>query len=127
MQQAEKLMNKGELAGLSLGDTFKLLPEQSGQEQSSIIAPFSLLLGTDYEDILEVSVEYLVNSYKTYGKFNPILSMARTYYPKHLTQSYVEALASPYRDKVVLNSRIKKVVRNNERVTLKMEDGRESQ
>jgi len=126
MQQAEKLKDKGKLNGLSLRDTFKLLPELSGQEQASIIATFTLALGTDYEDILEVSVEYLVDFYKAYGRFNPISFMARTYYPRHLTQSYVEALASPYRDRVVLNSKIRKVVRNDERVELKMEDGKEA-
>ncbi len=126
LRKAEKLMDQGKLNGLSFEEAFKRLPGLTGMAPSLPIIILYGLTGMAYEDILKSPAELFFNIYKAYGRFNPALGMYRTYFPKGLTRSYVEALAFPYRDKVVLNSKIRSVARNNGKVTLKMEDGKET-
>ncbi len=126
LRKGEKLMDEGKLNGLSYEEIFKRLPKLTGMAPFLPVIILYGLTGMDYEDILKAPAELFFNIYKAYGRFNPALGMFKTYFPKSLTRSYVEALASPYRGKVMLNSKIRSVARNNGNVTLKMEDGRET-
>ncbi len=126
LRKGEKLMDEGELNGLSYEEAFRRLPVLTGMAHSLPMLILHSLTGMDYEEILKAPAELFFDIFKAYGRFDPVLGMFRTYFPENLTRSYVEALASPYRDKVFLNSKIRSVARNNGTVTLKMEDGTET-
>ncbi len=125
MRKAEKMMDHGKLNGLTYKEAFKGLPELTGIADTLKSAIFWGLTGMSYDDILNGPAELFFNIFKARGRFNPVVGMFRNYYPKQFTQSYVDALAAPYRSKIFLNSKIKSVARDNGKVTLKMEDGKE--
>jgi predicted NAD/FAD-binding protein len=63
---------------------------------------------------------------KAMGRFESVNQMLNLRFPKEFTKSYVDALSSGFSDKVVLNSQIKSIARDDSGVTLRMENGDES-
>ncbi len=127
MNQAMALLDEGKLAGLSVEDTIKMLPTKvEGFAAIIMLAPLCLLSSMYYEEVMKGPAEFFIKKLKVFGGFSPTNQTLGLHFPKELTRSYVEALASHYRDKVVLNSRIAYVSRNEDKVILKMEDGQEA-
>ncbi len=104
LRKGEKLMDEGKLNGISFKEAFKSLPVVTEMAQSLPAIILYAVTGMDYEDLLKTPAELFFNIFKSYERFNPVLEMFKTYFPKNLTRSYVDALASPYRDRVFLNS-----------------------
>ncbi|MBU0996007.1 MAG: FAD-dependent oxidoreductase [Proteobacteria bacterium] len=123
--KAVRLLEKGRLKDLTVEDMFSLLPELTRFEKLAMMAPFCLLSSMQYKEVSKGPSEYFAGKMKAHGKFNPVITMLGNYFPKHFTQSYVDALIYDCREKVVLNSNIKAVKRNEAAVFLQMKDGKE--
>ncbi len=126
MFELGKLMEEGKLNGLTIKEAFSLIPKLNGITEILTMAPLCLLSSMYYEEVMNGPAEYFIGKMSAFGQFNPIPQMFGLYFPKNLTRSYVDALSSHFSDKIVLNSNIKSVARNNGSVTLKMDDGEES-
>lgn len=127
MDQLVLMLVRGELAGLTLAEALGKVPElEEEHRRIPIMASLCLLSSMYYEEVMAGPAEYFVKKQAHLGSFKPMSQMRRLHFPKNFTRSYVEALASPYKDKIVLNARIKSISRDNNLVTLRMEDGQEA-
>lgn len=124
--KAVNLLDEGKLEGLSVENMFSLLPPLSKFETLIVMAPFCLLSSMCYKEVLKGPAEYFVGKMKAHGKFNPLLTLLGNYFPKNFTRSYIDALTSRFQDKVVLNANIATVIRDKERVQIKMTGGETS-
>ncbi len=116
LNNAEKQMEKGELRDVPMGQVFK---ELTRFEQNLIFGFFCFLSAMFYDDVINAPAEYFLDVFKAYGRLN-----TKIYCPVNFTGSYVNALAEPYRDRIMLNSKIISVARDNE-IKIKTAGGKE--
>ncbi|MCP4602225.1 MAG: NAD(P)-binding protein [Proteobacteria bacterium] len=126
MRKANRFLDEGKFAGLSVEQAFEMIPELKGKRLPVVMAPLCLLSSMYYQEVMEGPAEFFLNKQKAFKCFTAFNQMFGLKFPKNLTRSYVQALASNFKDKIILNSKIKSIARQNNAVTLKMEDGRES-
>jgi predicted NAD/FAD-binding protein len=125
MRRAVKLLDKGKLSGLSMAEVFNKVPGLKGSA-TMIMAPLCLLSSMYYEEVMKAPAEFFIGKMKAFQLFLPSRQALKLYFPKNFTRSYVNAIASGYKEKVVLNSTIKSVLRHDGKVTIKMENGEEA-
>ena len=82
-----------------------------------ISQPFLFLLSS------RINFSFFFKKISAFGDFHPYHQMFGLYFPKNLTRSYVDALKSHFAESIVLNAKIRTVLRDKEGVTLVMEDG----
>ncbi|MBU1172587.1 MAG: FAD-dependent oxidoreductase [Proteobacteria bacterium] len=126
MKKIIRLFDEGKLKGLSMAEAFQLMPELDKTGQIFLMSPLCLLSSMYYEEILKGPAEFFIGKIKAMRQFEPMPQMLGLYFPKNFTKSYVDALAANYPDKIIYNSNIKSIKRNNGNVTVKMNDGNES-
>ncbi len=120
------LLEEGKLSGLSMEEAMPLLPDFQGFRVNIMMAPLCLLSSMYFEEVMKAPAEFFFRKLKAFGSFGPRNMMFGLNFPKKFTRSYVNALVSHFEDKVVFNSKIKSVARDNGTVALKMEDGKEA-
>ncbi len=122
MLRAKRLLWKGQLKGVTFGEMLDMLPEMNETRKRLIMAPLCLLSSMYYEEVLNSPAEFFVKKTMAFREFQPIYQLAGLHFPKNFTSSYVNAIASSFKDKIKLNSKIKSIARNG-KVTVKMEGG----
>lgn len=112
----------GQLDGLTMAEAFQRLPPLQGDLRLVHMFVLCLVSSMYYEEIMQAPASFFFGKMDTHRDFfvNPAFGMFQA---RHNTQSYVQALASRFADKIVLNARIRGVARSAQEVTLKMEDG----
>ncbi len=126
MVKVKRLLDAGKLKGLTLKQAIDQIPELQGDVRDYMMIPLCLLSSMYYNEILDAPAEFFLKKQRAFKNFAPLHQMWGLHFPKNLTRSYVEALASHYEDKVVLGSKIKTVARKGDRVVLKMDSGNDS-
>ncbi len=118
-----KLLDQGKLEGLTMREAFKLLPLLEGNALLLYMFCLCLLSSMFYEDIMNAPAKFFFGKMKHLKNLISPKTIYTTQSVKNFTQSYVNALASHFSDKIVLNSRIKSIYRSDDEVTLKMDEG----
>ncbi len=125
MQEGKRLYKQGKLEELTMEEAYRLLPPFKGD--TIFIHNFLLCIVSSmyYEEVMKGPAEYFFGKMVTHKDFfeNFIFGLFQA---EKNTISYVDALAAHFRDKVVLESKIKSVARDEKGVTLKMADGSEA-
>lgn len=120
--RAVRQLKKGELKNLSVGAAYDL-QKFAPMERYMLVAPLCLLSSMRYRDVVNGPAEYFFAKMQAHGQFNPLLTMLGNCFPKHFTQSYIDALANTFPDKIQLNAAIKTISRTSDDVKLVMNDG----
>jgi len=127
MRKIIKMLNAGELGGLTVQEAIKLVPELDVEGRTDLMmAPLCLLSSMYYGEIMKGPAEFFLKKLSAFGNFEADKMMFQLYFPKKFTRSYVDALVSHFKEKVVINAKIKSVGREAGKVTLKMQDGQEA-
>ncbi|MDY6824816.1 MAG: FAD-dependent oxidoreductase [Thermodesulfobacteriota bacterium] len=120
--RAVRRLKKGELKGLSVAAAYDL-NKFSAMERYMLVAPLCLLSSMPYSDVVNGPAEFFIAKMQAHGQFNPLLTMLGNCFPRHFTQSYIDALANTFAEKIQLNTALKTVVRTADEVKLVMDDG----
>ncbi len=123
MHKTGKLYKQGKMEGLTVREALALVPGLEGIRLTLMMVPLCLLSSMYYEEILDSPAEFFFKKVSAFKNFHPYHQMYGLYFPKNYTKSYVDALASHYEDKIILNSTIKAVIRDANTATVVMEDG----
>jgi predicted NAD/FAD-binding protein len=78
-------------------------------------------------DVLDAPARYFIEKLKWYDDLLPLVpkTLFSVSFAKNGTKSYVKALSAPYRERIILNARIKTVRRQHAGVQVRMDDGKE--
>ena len=121
--KGRKMNQAGKFDGLTLRQALEFLPGLKDDILKMAIFPICIMTSMLWEELMEAPAEFVFHKIeKQCGSVRKFISW-RLYPCK--TRVYVEKLAAPYRDKIKLNSNIQSVIRNDNAVVIKMEDGSE--
>lgn len=123
VRTARQLLHEGEFEGITVREGLEKLPYMTGDTRLVFLAALCLFSSMSCEAVLNGPAAF---SIKQVDVHNDALSLVAPYSlvgAKDLTSSYVRALALGYHDKIVLNARIRKVIRENNEVVLLTESG----
>jgi predicted NAD/FAD-binding protein len=125
MRNAINLYKEGKLDGLTMREAFELVPGYTEKNIMGQTFIFCLVSSMYYEEIMDAPASFFFGKAFVHDDLFSIKAWYSLFTAENNTQSYVNALASNFSDKIVLNSKIKQATRNDEGVVLKMEDGDE--
>jgi predicted NAD/FAD-binding protein len=121
MKKGVKLLDGGHLAGLSMEQGLRLLPDLKGHAFLHLAFMLCLTSSMSYDEVMDAPATFFFGKVKQYLQAGPTAWRL----VKRRTQAYVDAMASRFSDQVVLNSKIRSVARTENDVTLRMETGEE--
>jgi predicted NAD/FAD-binding protein len=122
IKTARKLIDAGELEDISLEEALKKVPHISDEAKLILVGGLALISSMYINDVLDAPAMFFLDKLKVHSDLLPPEALYSLRFAKNKTKSYIEALSSKYRDKVVTNSNIISVVRNNKHITLVMKD-----
>lgn len=125
VRRLSKMLDQGELRALSMAEALNLIPGLKRLERFFIVGFLCTVTCLCYPDIMNGPAEYFVGKIKSFDLLNPLALMLGNYFPRKFTRSYVNALAAPFADKIVFNAEIQKILRNDKKVTVRMQNGAE--
>ncbi len=118
-----KLLDAGKFEGLTTEEAFALMPKIERKAYLQLVFTICLAASMYYDEVLKSPASFF------FGKLKKTLSSVKDFMGlrcmTHGTRSYINALANPIKNKIVLNSNIKSIARNEKNVILKMDDGKE--
>jgi predicted NAD/FAD-binding protein len=122
MRKGVELLDAGQLDGLSMGDSLRLLPQLTGDSYLHFAFMLCLTSSMSCQEFLRAPATLFWGKVKRHFTSGP----GAFRLVKHRTKSYVDAMADHFRDSIVLNTEIRKVVRGDDRVTLRTAGGEEA-
>jgi predicted NAD/FAD-binding protein len=123
LRRALRLLEAGDLKGLSVADALQKIPQLTGEAKLIFIGDLCLISSMHCEDVLDSPVEFFIEKLKTHDDLLPPKAVFSVHFTKNRTKSYVEALSSGYKDRIMFNAAIKTVGRQDNKITLMMENG----
>jgi predicted NAD/FAD-binding protein len=120
MRRAIRLFEQGRLDDLTMAEAMKLLPGLRGDAYYQMIFMLCLASSMLYDEVMSAPAAFFVKKLRDHLSSGPTSFR----YTPSKTKSYLDALSRPYRDRVVLNARIRAVTRDERGVALQREDGR---
>ena len=127
LQQAHAAAQRGELDGLTIEEALQKIPQLRGDARLIFISCLCLISSMHCNDVLDAPASYFLEKLKRYDDLLPLVpkTLFSVSFAKNGTRSYVRALSAPYRERTILNARIKKVRRQHAGVQVRMDDGKE--
>ncbi len=125
LQRAQTLLKKGELHNLSLEEALMKIPRLSGDAKLIFLSCLCLISSMHCDDVLDAPAEFFVRKMKIHNDLLPPKALFSVYFCSNRTKSYVDALSAAYRNRIMLNSKIRTVSRDMRGVTVSLEDGRD--
>jgi predicted NAD/FAD-binding protein len=122
-KKAKQLLDTGDLEGLTVEEALKKIPQLTGDAELIFIGGLCLISSMHCDDVLDAPANFFIEKLKVYDDLLPPKALFSVCFTKNKTRSYVEALSSGYKDRIILNSTIKAVIRKDNNVVLVMEDG----
>ena len=127
IKRAQAAAQRGELDGLTIEEALRKIPHLRGDARLIFIGYLCLISSMHCNDVLDAPARYFVEKLKVYDDIIPLSpkTLFSISFAKNGTRSYVRALSAPYRESIILNARIKTVRRQQHKVQVRMEDGKE--
>ena len=125
LRRAQTLLKQGDLAGLTVEDALRKVPELQGDAKLIFITCLCLISSMNCDDVLDAPADFFIEKLKKHSDLAAPKALFSVHFTKNGTKSYVQALSAPYRDRVMLNAHVKSVLRENDGVRVFMKDGRE--
>jgi predicted NAD/FAD-binding protein len=124
LQRAVRMREAGELAGATLEEALARIPELAGNARRLFLCALCLLSSMEGHEVLAAPAEFFVRKLEVH---HDVLSPKAFWSVRSIrggTRRYVAAMAAEFRDRVVLEARLRTVVRGDAGVELVLEDGR---
>jgi predicted NAD/FAD-binding protein len=123
LRRAARLLEAGDLKGLSVADALEKIPQLTGEAKLIFIGDLCLISSMHCEDVLDAPMEFFIEKLRTHADLFPPKAIFSFHFTRKRTKNYVEALSSGYKDRIRLNAAIKTVRRRDNQIQLVMEDG----
>lgn len=123
LKRAKKLFASGDLDGSTMAETLKKIPHFRGDSKLFFVGGLCLISSMYCDDVLCAPADFFIEKLMVHDDLLPPKALFSVRFTKNRTRSYVEALSSGYQDRIVLNSKIKTVLRQDNNVILVMENG----
>ena len=123
LKRARNLLDTGDLEGSTVAEALKKIPQLAGDAKLIFIGGLCLISSMYCDDVLDAPASFFIDKLKVHNDLLPPKALFSVRFTKHRTRSYVEALSSGYKKRIVFNSSIKTVTRQDTNVVLVMEDG----
>ena len=120
---ANEMLDKGLLTGMTMGECIKKISQFDKNATLFLICTLCLLSSMSAAEVLKTPASFFLGKLKVHNDIVSPKGLFSVEAAKRGTRSYVEALAKPLSSKIVLRSKIKRVSRSQQEVTLTMEDG----
>ncbi len=118
-----RMYQEGELKGLTLKEVLPQLPALKNDVLKLAIFPICIMTSMSWDDLMAAPAEFVFAKIaKQFGSIRSFISW-RLFPCK--TREYVEKLAAPLGERIKLKAEIRSVRRNQNGVTVIMEDGKE--
>lgn len=124
IREANKLLDKNALSGLTMRECLEMIPQMKGDAELMFVCTLCLLSSMEYEEVLNTPASFFIKKLRVH---NDVISPKFLYSVRAIkggTKSYINALIDTFRDKVILKSKIKTIIRNKDRVVLMMDKGK---
>jgi uncharacterized protein len=125
LTRGHALSRQGVLDGLTLEVALKKIPQLRGDAKLMLICCLCLMSSMHCSDVLDAPASFCFAKLKKYHDLMPPWALFSVRFAKNGTKSYVRALSAHYPEGIVLNAKIRTVTRQNDRVLVLMEDGKE--
>jgi len=126
LRTAGRLFDNNEVDGLTLEEGLKKVPEIYGDGKLLYLGTLCMMSSMHCDGVLAAPAAYFFEKAKKYEKIYPPKVLFYVRFMKNQTRSYLDALSAGFRDRIVLNARIRAIARSAKDVTLCMEDGQKS-
>lgn len=123
LKRAKKLFASGDLDGSTMAETLKKIPQFRGDSKLFFVGGLCLISSMYCDDVLCAPADFFIEKLMVHDDLLPPKALFSVRFTKNRTRSYVEALSSGYQDRIVFNSKIKTVLRQDNNVILVMENG----
>ncbi|HWR71539.1 MAG TPA: FAD-dependent oxidoreductase [Nitrospirota bacterium] len=125
LTKGQELSRRGDLAGLTLEEALKKIPQFQGDVKLIFMGSLCLISSMHCSDVLDAPAVFFFDKLKKYNDLIPPKALFSVRFAKDGTNSYVRALSARYQDGIVLNAQIRTVRRLDGHVLVCMEDGKE--
>ncbi|OGW35120.1 MAG: hypothetical protein A2010_04575 [Nitrospirae bacterium GWD2_57_9] len=126
LKRARSLSAAGKMEGLSLGEALKEVPELSGDAKLIFVSCLCLISSMHCEDVLDAPAAFFLEKLKIYHDLVPPEALFSVFFPRNRTKEYIDALSAGFADSIVLNARVRKVIRRENDVIVVTEDGKQA-
>ena len=121
IRKGVELLDAGQLDGLSMEESLRLLPELTGDSYLHFVFMLCLTSSMSCDEFMRAPATLFFGKVKRHFTSGPgVFRLV-----KHRTKTYVDAMGDRFRDRVVLNTEIRKVTRGDDGVTLRTDGGEE--
>ncbi|MGM0418637.1 MAG: FAD-dependent oxidoreductase [Thermodesulfobacteriota bacterium] len=118
-----KLHRKGLLEGMTLKQALRFCPSLKGDLLKIAIFPICIMTSMLWDELMEAPADFVVNKIgKQMG--SPLKFVSWRLYPCK-TRVYIDRLAEPFRENIMLNSKIDSVLRTKDNIVIKISDKKE--
>ncbi len=125
LRKARSFLRHGELKGLTVDEALKKIPELTGDAKLIFLCCLCLISSMHCNAVLDAPAAFFIEKLNVYHDFLPPKAFFCVQFARKGTKSYVNALAAPFQEKILLNARIRTIRRQENRVIVVMEDNRE--
>jgi uncharacterized protein len=123
LKKAEKLFAAGELKGLTVENALKKIPRIRGAGKLILIGGLCWMSSMYCHDVLDAPATFFIEKLKVHNDLLPPKSLFSVRFTKNKTRSYIDAISFGFKDRIILNSNIRTVIRQGKDVTLVMNNG----
>lgn len=124
IKELNQLFNQEKLTGLNLKEALSLVNKFEGETRIIFLFTLCLLSSMNCEEVLGTPAEFFIKKLMVH---HDVISPKFIYSVRTIeggTKSYINALAKKYKKKIVFKSKIKKVTRTQDSVTLVMNNNK---
>jgi predicted NAD/FAD-binding protein len=123
LKKAEKLFDSGELKGLTVENALNKIPRISQVAKLILIGGLCWMSSMYCHDVLDAPAGFFIEKLKVHNDLLPPKSLFSVRFAKNRTRSYIDALSYGFKDRIILNSKIRTAIRREGNVVLVMNDG----
>lgn len=123
---ARKIQQAGGFEGLTVREALGLLPRIAGDAETIFICGLCLLSSMSAEEVLEAPASFF---FEKIAVHSDVMSPKAVYSVRTLpggTRSYVSALARAFGDRIQLNTPVRRVLRDDDRIRIVSDRGEET-
>ena len=125
LTRGHTLSRQGDLVGLTVEEALEKIPQLRGDAKLMFICCMCLMSSMHCSDVLDAPAAFCFAKLKKYHDLMPPGALFSVRFTKNGTKSYVRALAGPIQEAIVLHAKIRTVKRQDTRVLVLMDDGKE--
>ncbi len=120
------LNRSGKIEDMTMKEFFETVPNFYGRSKLFTMFMFCIVTSMYYEEVLEAPASFIFNKIETHKDFFTHRNIYSLYHSKNNTAAYVNAIASHFKDKIILNADINSIERKEGEITIKRKDGSKS-